>query len=96
MALLVSDTGRGISATDLPHIFDRYYQAADVRHVSGTGIGLALVTTMAQLHKIEIEVESTPHVGTTFTLWLSLTPSYPHAVIETDAGKPHTQTYGNR
>lgn len=45
--IIVSDTGYGIDAEALPHIFDRYYQAKGKHQASGTGIGLALVKSLA-------------------------------------------------
>ena len=48
--ITVSDTGHGISATALPHIFDRYYQENGPHQASGTGIGLSLVKKLVTLH----------------------------------------------
>jgi signal transduction histidine kinase len=47
----VEDTGYGISKEDQTRIFDRYYQAKGTRQVPGTGIGLALVKNLADLHE---------------------------------------------
>ena len=58
--LKVSDTGYGISAEALPHVFDRYYQESGKHQASGTGIGLALVRNLVELHEGDIRVESTP------------------------------------
>ena len=54
----VSDTGYGISAKALPHIFDRYYQESGKHQASGTGIGLSLVRNLVKLHEGDIRVES--------------------------------------
>ena len=62
----VSDTGCGISSENLPDIFNRYYQGNGQFQASGTGIGLALVKNLADLHKIEITVDSKVKEGTTF------------------------------
>jgi signal transduction histidine kinase/ligand-binding sensor domain-containing protein/AraC-like DNA-binding protein/ActR/RegA family two-component response regulator len=72
--IVVRDSGVGISAADLPHIFDRFYQAdsAATRRYEGTGIGLALVKELVELHGGEIGVVSTPGQGTTFTMRLPL------------------------
>ena len=62
----VSDTGYGISAEALPHVFDRYYQESGKHQASGTGIGLALVRNLVELHEGEIRVESIQNEGSTF------------------------------
>lgn len=76
----VSDTGHGIDAESLPHIFDRYYQAKSKYQASGSGIGLALVKGLSELHEGILRVESTPEVGTTFSLRLMTENTYPNAV----------------
>jgi signal transduction histidine kinase len=54
----VADTGYGISPDALPHIFERYYQANGSHQASGTGIGLALVKSLADLHEAQVSVDS--------------------------------------
>lgn len=76
----VSDTGHGIDAEALPHIFDRYYQAKSKYQASGSGIGLALVKGLSELHEGIMHVESTPEVGTTFSLRLLTGNTYPNAI----------------
>ncbi|HEY5037291.1 MAG TPA: ATP-binding protein [Chthoniobacterales bacterium] len=70
----VSDTGVGISARDLPRIFERFFRADKSRQHErgGTGLGLAIVKHIAQLHGGSIEAESTPNRGTTVRLYLPL------------------------
>ncbi len=69
----VSDTGEGISAQDLPHIFDRYYQGHNSsRHPHHFGLGLALVRDLVELFHGKIEVNSSPGEGTIFTVWLPI------------------------
>ncbi|MBN2164643.1 MAG: response regulator [Marinilabiliaceae bacterium] len=75
----ISDTGFGISENDLPHIFDRYYQAKNTSYpVTGTGIGLALVKNMVELHEAQITVQSNINTGTVFTVRFLTHNSYPN------------------
>lgn len=73
----VRDTGRGISAEDLPHIFERYFQTKDPNspREGGTGIGLALSRELTQLMQGSLEVESELGKGSLFTLCLPLRPA---------------------
>ncbi|MDZ7720251.1 MAG: ATP-binding protein [Balneolaceae bacterium] len=66
----ISDTGIGIEAEELDHVFDRFYQAdsSSTRIAEGTGIGLALVKNLVELHKGEIKVESKIGSGSTFSI----------------------------
>jgi len=68
--LRVSDTGPGIAAKDLPHIFERFYQADDSRSQEGHGLGLAISRNIAEVHGWRIRVESRPGRGATFTVAL--------------------------
>ena len=76
----VSDTGHGIDAEALPHIFDLYYQAKSKYQASGSGIGLALVKGLSELHEGILKVESAVDTGTTFTLRLLTENTYPNAI----------------
>ncbi len=78
--ITVSDTGYGIEEKALPHIFDRYYQAEGKHQASGTGIGLALVKSLADLHEGILNVESQIGKGTTFTFRLLTENTYPNAL----------------
>jgi len=72
--LVVEDSGIGISATDLPLIFDRFYRVdkARARSAGGTGLGLAIVKFIVEMHGGRIDVKSTVNKGTTFTIKLPL------------------------
>src|ERR1700751_6431793 len=72
--LSVKDTGTGIPAHELPHIFERFHRVkgARGRTFEGSGIGLALVRELAQLHAGKVGVESKLDRGTTFTVTVPL------------------------
>jgi DNA-binding response OmpR family regulator len=72
--ILIEDTGIGISEAKLPYIFDRFYQAdpSNTREQEGTGIGLALVKQMVELHHGSITVTSKKGKGSTFIIHLPL------------------------
>jgi signal transduction histidine kinase len=62
----VSDTGTGIPPDQLARVFDLYFTTK----AGGSGIGLSMVFRTVQLHHGDIDVESTPGAGTTFTISL--------------------------
>ena len=68
----VEDSGIGIPAKDLPHIFDRFYRVEESRSKgkTGTGLGLSIARWVAEAHGGNLTVESQEGEGTTFTLWL--------------------------
>ncbi len=72
ICIKVIDTGMGIATEDLPYLFQRFYRADKSRSntVKGTGLGLSIAQIIVQEHKGEIHVESTPEIGTTFTIYL--------------------------
>ncbi|WP_346883295.1 ATP-binding protein [uncultured Algibacter sp.] len=65
----VTDSGRGIDAEDLPHVFERFYQSKNdyLTHFGGSGIGLAFSKKLILLHGGDITVESNVNNGTSFT-----------------------------
>jgi signal transduction histidine kinase len=73
--IIIRDTGPGIPAGDLPHIFDRFYRAEKSRTrsaVGGFGLGLSIVQWIVEHHGGQIKVESKEGKGTTFVIWLSV------------------------
>ena len=73
--LIIRDTGPGIPAEDLPHIFDRFYRAEKSRtrgKASGFGLGLSIAHWIVDKHGGRIEVDSKEGQGTTFCIWLPL------------------------
>jgi signal transduction histidine kinase len=68
----VQDHGIGISEREQPRIFERYYRAQVPENgsISGTGLGLALVAHIAEAHGGKVQVESSPGLGSTFSIRL--------------------------
>jgi two-component system, OmpR family, sensor kinase len=75
VAAVVRDTGQGISPEDLPHIFERFYRSPSARASGGTGLGLAIAHWIVDEHRGRIAVESTPNVGTTFSVYFPTVPA---------------------
>jgi len=74
----VEDTGGGISADHLPHIFERFYRADAARSPGGgSGLGLAIARTIVQAHEGSIEVFSSAGSGTRFVLQFPMGPPAP-------------------
>jgi two-component system sensor histidine kinase BaeS len=72
----VKDNGRGISAEDIPHIFDRFFRGDKSRQQSGeSGLGLAIAKSLVEAHGGKISVVSAPGEGAEFTITLSPIPS---------------------
>ena len=70
----VRDTGPGISATDLPHVFERFYRGDPSRSQTGAGLGLSFARAVARAHGGEITAASSPGDGSTFTVTLPVRP----------------------
>lgn len=76
LEIQVQDTGIGIPAEAIPHLFDRFYRVDSARSrkqagtTSGSGLGLAIAKTIIEAHQGEIQVNSTPNQGTRFTVML--------------------------
>lgn len=85
--LQVQDTGIGIVQEQIPYLFERFRQAegSENRSYEGSGLGLALVKELVEMHGGQVTVESVYGQGTTFTLWLVTGTDHlpPEQVLET-------------
>jgi two-component system OmpR family sensor kinase len=73
VGLTVADSGIGISAEEVPHIFERFYRVDVSRgETSGTGLGLSIAKWIADMHHARFEVRSKLGEGTAITLWLPI------------------------
>lgn len=69
----ISDTGCGIAAADIPHVFKRFYRPASARaESSGSGLGLAIVEEVVNMHGGTVTARSTPGEGSIFVIELPL------------------------
>ena len=66
--LTIKDNGSGISAKDIPNVFNRFYKADAARNEEGSGLGLALVSEILKHYNAQIAVESVVGQGTTFSI----------------------------
>ncbi|MFV9505901.1 MAG: sensor histidine kinase [Oscillochloridaceae bacterium umkhey_bin13] len=85
--LEVADTGMGIAAEDLPHIFERFYRAdrGRTRATGGSGLGLAITAQLVQLHRGTIGAMSKPGQGT--QIWMVFPATQPIEPPQDEAGK---------
>ncbi len=76
LELMVADTGIGISTVDQARLFEPFTQIDSTlaRRYEGTGLGLAMVRRLAELHGGSVSLDSTPNRGSTFTVWLPWRP----------------------
>jgi len=72
----VADTGIGIPAADLPHLWEEFFRASNDRRsgVNGTGLGLSIVKRLVEGFQGHVSVQSTVDVGTTFSVILPQAP----------------------
>lgn len=77
VTIRIADTGLGIPARDLPHVFDKFYRfkSEATREIAGTGLGLAIARTIVEAYGGGISVESVEGAGTTFVVELPLARS---------------------
>ena len=68
----ITNSGKGITAEDLPHIFDRFYRAEQSRTTNGTGLGLSLAKKIVAMHGGELSVSSAKDHDTTFRFLLPI------------------------
>lgn len=73
IGIIIRDKGIGIAAENITHIFDRFWRADNVSDIIGTGLGMALVKEIVDLHHGEIDVQSSLGKGTTVSLWFPVT-----------------------
>jgi signal transduction histidine kinase len=86
LCLEVTDTGSGMPAADLPHVFDKYYQIGEQARSKGAGLGLTIAHDIVEEHGGTIEVSSREGAGTTFRIQLPVTrdaaaPATPHGRV---------------
>jgi signal transduction histidine kinase len=72
VSITIEDKGKGIPETELKSIFEPFYRVEESRTTEGFGLGLSLASRIIKIHKGEIQVNSTPGIGTKFIL--SFTP----------------------
>lgn len=97
----IADTGPGIPAEHLPHLFERFYRIDKARsrqttdaNGSGAGLGLSIAQWLAQIHGGRIEVESQVGEGATFRVWLPLQQEGAFAPPRDASGDENGQTAG--
>ena len=75
-AVVVTDTGIGIPAAQLPHVFERFYRGDKARReAEGAGLGLAIARWIADAHGARIDIRSAPGTGTRVTIMFPLSPA---------------------
>lgn len=104
LSVTIVDTGPGISAEHLPHLFERFYRVDEARALPGAGLGLAIALAIARAHGGAIDVSSAVGEGTRFTLrWpknpaARLDPSVPldNQSAALRSGPPRSTSPGSR
>ena len=80
--LMVADQGPGISAADLPHVFERFYRSAESRGMSGSGLGLSIVASVAERHGGVVRAGTGPDGGAGFWFSLPGQPTPPEVAVK--------------
>ena len=83
VAVSIEDFGSGISESDLPHIFERFYRVDRARTGGGHGLGLSLAKSIARVHGASIEVQSTEGAGSRFQVNFVARDARPAAAADT-------------
>jgi signal transduction histidine kinase len=83
VSVTIEDFGAGISESDLPHIFERFYRADRARSGGGHGLGLSLAKSIARVHGASIEVHSTEGSGSRFQVNFVARDARPAAATDT-------------
>ena len=98
LVLTVADTGMGISEKNLPHVFDRFWQAdgSSKRKYQGVGIGLALVKELVEIQGGKVTVQSQEGKGTTFTVTLPYQKAEPAQAPKPEAAPETAPDSGRR
>ncbi len=68
LRLSFHDKGTGIAKEDMDMIFQPFYRNINTKHVKGYGIGLSLIDAVLKVHKLKLDIESTPNVGSMFAI----------------------------
>ena len=73
--LTVDDEGTGISADDLPHVFERFYRSEESRSMPGSGLGLSIVRQVVERHSGQVRADASPTGGARLSMWLPGAPA---------------------
>ncbi len=90
VALLVTDTGPGIPAEEVPKLFSEFERLKGSIHTDGSGLGLFIVKTIVEAHKGSVTVESKEGIGSSFTIRL---PAYQNSSAQLERETHHTRQF---
>jgi two-component system phosphate regulon sensor histidine kinase PhoR len=93
VSVSVRDQGEGITREHLPRLTERFYRVdtARSREIGGTGLGLAIVKHILNRHRGFLEIESTPGIGSSFTVFLRTDPLIPSGGVSQNGNKTVTE-----